>query len=60
MNKLELFFTLLDPRYWNFGFVEVGRYDLPAMINYILNVTNKSELLLPKQIINDDIEFLEK
>ncbi|XP_025831371.1 uncharacterized protein LOC108737783 [Agrilus planipennis] len=31
-----------SPQYWNFSFNEMGVYDLPACINYILNKTNAS------------------
>ncbi|CAK9799472.1 Lipase 3 [Anthophora quadrimaculata] len=30
-----------DLMYWNFSWHEVGIYDLPAMINYIVNMTGK-------------------
>lgn len=29
----------LDPRYWRFSLDELALIDLPAMIQYILNVT---------------------
>lgn len=31
--------------FWDFSFNEMGRYDLPAMIDYALNVTNKSDIV---------------
>jgi len=41
--------TRLDPKtdakeYWNFSFHEMGYYDLPAVIDFILNTTKHSEL----------------
>ncbi|XP_060521109.1 lipase 1-like isoform X2 [Cylas formicarius] len=33
-----------DPEFWNFSWHEVGVYDLPAAIDHILTVTNKSKL----------------
>lgn len=33
-----------DPEYWDFSFVEMGRYDLPASIDYVLAQTGASKL----------------
>ncbi|XP_048776607.2 lysosomal acid lipase/cholesteryl ester hydrolase-like isoform X2 [Ostrea edulis] len=33
-----------DPRFWEFSWDEMGKYDLPAMIDYILNQTGSTEL----------------
>lgn len=33
-----------DPEFWNFSFHESGYYDLPALIDYILKVTNQDRL----------------
>ncbi|KAL1139606.1 hypothetical protein AAG570_006588 [Ranatra chinensis] len=33
-----------DPKYWRFSWHEMGVYDLPAEINYILGKTNQSKL----------------
>ncbi|XP_053691992.1 lipase 3-like [Sabethes cyaneus] len=33
-----------EPEFWNFSFHEVGVYDLPAMIDYTLTVTNRKKL----------------
>ncbi|CAD0199428.1 unnamed protein product [Chrysodeixis includens] len=30
--------------FWNFSFDEIGRYDLPAMIDYVLDKTNRTKL----------------
>jgi pimeloyl-ACP methyl ester carboxylesterase len=30
--------------FWNFSFDEIALYDLPAMVNYILDKTNQSKL----------------
>lgn len=39
---------LLDPdnstEFWDFSFHEIGKYDLPAMIDYALTATNQSKL----------------
>lgn len=34
----------IDPRYWNFSFTEIGLFDLPASIDYILDKTKRSHL----------------
>uniref|UniRef100_A0A8R1UWT9 Partial AB-hydrolase lipase domain-containing protein n=1 Tax=Pristionchus pacificus TaxID=54126 RepID=A0A8R1UWT9_PRIPA len=31
-------------RYWDFSWDEMGRYDFPAMINYVFNVVRKSRM----------------
>lgn len=31
-------------QFWNFSYDEIGRFDLPAMIDYVLNVTSKEKL----------------
>lgn len=33
-----------DPKYWDFSWHEIGIYDIPASIDYILNHTNQSKL----------------
>ncbi|XP_035456038.1 lipase 3-like [Spodoptera frugiperda] len=33
-----------DERFWDFSWHEIGVYDLPAMIDYVLNVTEKSSV----------------
>lgn len=33
-----------DSRFWNYSFHEIGIYDLPAIIDYVLKHTNKSQL----------------
>lgn len=30
--------------YWNFTWVEMGRYDIPAVINYILDHSGQEKL----------------
>lgn len=38
---------LLDPdspSFWDYSFNEIGRYDLPAMIDYVLTITNRTAL----------------
>jgi len=37
-------FTPDDPEYWNFTIDDMVEYDLPAMINYILNLTGRKNL----------------
>lgn len=32
------------PEFWNYSFDEIGRYDLPAMIDYVLNLTGRTQL----------------
>lgn len=34
----------LDPKYWQFSFDENGFYDLPAIIDYVINVTQQSKV----------------
>ena len=34
-----------DEAFWNFSFDEMSNYDLPAMINYVLQVTNQTQLI---------------
>lgn len=38
----------LDPNvssaFWDYSFNEIGRFDLPAMIDYVLTATNRSSL----------------
>lgn len=46
-NKYSLSHEYLKPReskFWQFTWEEIGIYDLTAMIDYILNVTNNSQL----------------
>lgn len=31
-----------DAKFWNFGFHEIGTYDLPAIVDFILHLTKKS------------------
>lgn len=33
-----------DAEYWNYSFHEIGFYDIPATIDFILNKTNRSKL----------------
>ena len=33
-----------DKKFWNFSWHEIGFYDLPAMIDYMLSRTNSSKL----------------
>ncbi|XP_075530098.1 lipase member K-like [Dermacentor variabilis] len=36
--------TEADKKYWNFGLDEVGLYDIPALVDYVLTLTGWSEL----------------
>lgn len=36
--------TTKDKKYWNFSWNEIGIYDLPACIDYILETTNQKQL----------------
>ncbi|XP_065225620.1 lipase 3-like [Planococcus citri] len=38
-------YTAMDPEFWDFSYDEMGRYDLPETIDFILNKTNHSQLL---------------
>ena len=38
-------YTEYDPEYWKFSFHEMGIYDLPANIDYVLNHTNQSKVI---------------
>lgn len=33
-----------DKKYWEFGVEEIGYYDLPATIDYILHITNEKQI----------------
>jgi pimeloyl-ACP methyl ester carboxylesterase len=37
--------TSMNPNYWNFTFHEIGLFDVPAMIDNILEVTNSEKLI---------------
>lgn len=46
-NEYSRNHTVLDPNdseFWNFSWHEIGLYDLPASIDYILQQTNKTAL----------------
>lgn len=34
-----------DSEYWNFSLEELGVYDLPAMIDYVLNLTSAKKMI---------------
>ena len=34
----------VDKEYWNFSFDELGKYDLPAVIDYVLKITEAENL----------------
>ncbi|KOB70208.1 Lipase [Operophtera brumata] len=33
-----------DSEYWNFSFDEMAQYDMPAVIDYVINATNKNQI----------------
>lgn len=47
-NRYSRKHTILDPdwdtNYWRYSFHEIGIYDLPAAIDFILNATNSEKL----------------
>ncbi|KAH0955978.1 hypothetical protein HN011_008776 [Eciton burchellii] len=43
-SKQHKYYTIKDKEFWNFSWHEIGYYDLPAMIDYILEKTGYSEL----------------
>jgi hypothetical protein len=40
--KYLFYFQKLDPKYWEFTLTELGVYDVPAVVTYILKTTDKS------------------
>lgn len=36
--------TTADPHFWDFSWHEIGVYDIPATIDYILSSTNQTKL----------------
>ncbi|XP_014291786.1 lipase 3 [Halyomorpha halys] len=43
-SKMHKTLSVLSPEYWNFSFHEIGYYDLPACIDYILQQTGEDSL----------------
>jgi len=43
-SRKHIKWTTKDDEFWNFSFDEMAKYDLPAMINYVLNVTKQPDL----------------
>lgn len=47
-NKFSKHHTYMDPEedkdYWKFSFYEMGRYDQPALLEFILNKTGQEKL----------------
>jgi len=37
--------TVADKKYWDFSFHEMGLYDLPANIDFVLNKTGKNQIV---------------
>ncbi|XP_057665426.1 lipase 3-like isoform X1 [Diorhabda carinulata] len=44
-SKMHLNSSISQEEYWNFSFHEMGLYDLPAIIEYISNSTNRKDIL---------------
>ncbi|KAN0034469.1 hypothetical protein ACTFIV_000982 [Dictyostelium citrinum] len=42
-NK-HLNYTIDDVEYWNFSFDEMGQFDLPCIVDYVINVTGNSKV----------------
>ncbi|CAG9762042.1 unnamed protein product [Ceutorhynchus assimilis] len=47
-----------DPEYWKFSLHEVGYYDLPATIDYILNKTNEKSLYFLGHSVGSTAAFI--
>ncbi|KAL6440421.1 hypothetical protein ACFW04_003148 [Cataglyphis niger] len=43
-SKQHKHYSVKDKEFWNFSWHEIGYYDLPAMIDYVLEKTGHSEL----------------
>lgn len=37
-------YTEADAEYWNFTFADMGKYDVPALVDYIIDVTGHSQI----------------
>lgn len=40
-SRTHLDFTASDSQYWDFSWEEMGKYDMPAMINYVLKTSGR-------------------
>ncbi|CAH1369976.1 lipase 3-like [Tenebrio molitor] len=47
-----------DATYWDFGIEEMGNYDLPVTIDYILNITNQQNLYFLGHSIGSSAGFI--
>ena len=43
-SRSHVNYTTDDVEFWDFSFHEMGIYDLPAEINYILNATSETSI----------------
>ncbi|KAB0801208.1 hypothetical protein PPYR_05562 [Photinus pyralis] len=43
-SRKHVWLNTKEPKFWDFSFHEIAVYDLPAMIDYILNQTNQENL----------------
>lgn len=43
-SRSHLKLSSKQPKFWNFSFHETGYYDLPAIVNYILQLTKSNQL----------------
>ncbi|XP_014247628.1 lipase 1-like [Cimex lectularius] len=56
-SRKHLKYSFTDSEYWNFSFHEIGSYDLPAMINQVLNVSSKEKLSYVGQSLGSSFYF---
>ncbi|XP_018563456.2 lipase 3-like isoform X2 [Anoplophora glabripennis] len=45
-SQKHKYFDIEDNRYWKFSYHEIGTYDIPANIDYIMNKTNQKIFLI--------------
>ncbi|XP_018563475.1 lipase 3-like isoform X2 [Anoplophora glabripennis] len=45
-SEKHKYFDVGDPKYWKFSFHEIGVYDIPANIDYIVNKTNQKVFVI--------------
>ncbi|KAH1026827.1 gastric triacylglycerol lipase [Dendroctonus ponderosae] len=57
-NKHQIFDSEKDPEYWKFSLHEVGQYDLPAIIDYILNITKEHSLYFLGHSVGSTAAFI--
>ncbi|XP_066141443.1 gastric triacylglycerol lipase-like isoform X1 [Euwallacea fornicatus] len=57
-NRHQVFNSEKDPEYWKFSLHEVALYDLPAMIDYILNITKQHSLYFLGHSVGSTAAFI--